>query len=53
MPRKTTERKEKEPIEMNTDEALDYVFGTELADRLRKEAADNDCDDESETSDED
>jgi len=52
MPRKT-ERKEKEPIEMNTDEALDYVFGTEIADRLKQEAGKNDCDDESENSDDD
>lgn len=48
------ERKEKEPIEMNTDEALDYVFGTEIADKLRKEAGKNDREDEqSKSSDED
>jgi len=28
----------KEPIEMNTDEAIDYVFGSEIADELRKQA---------------
>ncbi len=32
------EREQKEPIEMTTDEALDYVFHPEIADRLRREA---------------
>ena len=32
------EREQKEPINMTTDEALDYVFHPEIADRLRREA---------------
>ena len=32
------EREQKEPIEMTTDEALDYVFHDKIADRLRREA---------------
>ena len=32
------EREQKEPIDMTTDEALDYVFHPEIADRLRREA---------------
>jgi hypothetical protein len=31
------EEKQKEPIEMTTDEAIDYVFAPEIADRLRRE----------------
>jgi hypothetical protein len=42
----------KEPIEMTTDEALDYVFAPEIADALRREAAKadppDDCDDSQE-----
>ena len=30
--------KKKEPIEMTTDEAIDYCFGPEIADALRHEA---------------
>ena len=32
------EREQKEPIEMTTDEALDYVFHPEIAEHLRREA---------------
>jgi hypothetical protein len=32
------ERDKKPPIEMTTDEALDYVFGSEIAGELRREA---------------
>ena len=33
------EKKEKQPIDMTTDEALDYVFAPEIAEALRREAA--------------
>ena len=33
------EEKRKEPIEMTTDEAIDYVFAPEIAEALRAEAA--------------
>jgi hypothetical protein len=40
----------KEPIEMTTDEALDYVFHPEIAEALRREAAKDeppdDCDEQ-------
>jgi len=39
---KDTKETEKHPIDMTTDEALDYVFGRELTDELKKEAALND-----------
>lgn len=32
------EEKKKEPIEMTTDEAIDYVFAPEIAEALRREA---------------
>ena len=32
------EKESKRPIDMTTDEAIDYVFGTEIADELRREA---------------
>lgn len=38
MQQKDDEQNKKPPIEMTTDEALDYVFGTEIADELRREA---------------
>ena len=38
MQEKDDEQQKKPPIEMTTDEALDYVFGTEIADELRREA---------------
>ena len=38
MQEKDDEQRKKPPIEMTTDEALDYVFGTEIADELRREA---------------
>jgi hypothetical protein len=31
----------KHPFEMTTDEALDYLFGSEIAERLRQEAGKN------------
>ena len=37
---------QKEPIEMTTDEALDYVFHPEIAKALRTEAAKNNQPDE-------
>jgi hypothetical protein len=38
MQEKDDEQQKKPPIEMTTDEALDYVFGSEIADELRREA---------------
>ena len=32
------EDKRKEPIEMTTDEAIDYVFAPEIAEELRRKA---------------
>jgi hypothetical protein len=32
------EKQDKRPIDMSTDEAIDYVFGSEIAEQLRKEA---------------
>lgn len=32
------DEKRKEPIEMTTDEAIDYVFAPEIAEQLRREA---------------
>jgi len=47
---KSEERKA--PIEMNTDEAIDYVFGSEIAECLRREAGKgSDLDDEPESED--
>jgi hypothetical protein len=40
--------KQKAPIEMTTDEAIDYVFGQEIADYLRREANKGDLSDEPE-----
>jgi hypothetical protein len=36
---KNNKESEKHPMDMTTDEALDYVFGPELADELKKEVA--------------
>ena len=38
MQEKDNEQNKKPPIEMTTDEALDYLFGSELANGLRREA---------------
>jgi len=38
----------KQPIEMTTDEALDYCFGPDLAEALRHEAKGDSDDSESE-----
>lgn len=32
------EKESKRPVDMTTDEAIDYVFGAEIADELRREA---------------
>jgi hypothetical protein len=32
------DEKQKEPIEMTTDEAIDYLFAPEIAEQLRREA---------------
>jgi hypothetical protein len=32
------ENNEKQPIEMTTDEAMDYVFGPEIAEELKRQA---------------
>jgi hypothetical protein len=45
------EKKEKEPIEMTTDEAIDYVFAPEIAEALRKEAGKCEPPEEPETGD--
>ena len=42
---------QKAPIEMTTDEAIDYVFGSEIADCLRREAGKDDLSDEPESED--
>ena len=34
--------KDKHPIEMTTDEAIDYVFAPEIAEQLRREAGKDD-----------
>jgi hypothetical protein len=39
MQQKDDEREEKHPADMTTDEAIDYVFAPEIADALRREAA--------------
>lgn len=38
MQQKDDEQNKKPPIEMTTDEALDYVFGSEIADELKRRA---------------
>ena len=38
MQQKDDEQQKKPPIEMTTDEALDYVFGSEIADELKRQA---------------
>jgi hypothetical protein len=39
MQQKDDEREEKQPVDMTTEEAIDYVFAPEIADALRREAA--------------
>lgn len=51
MQRKDDNREQKHPVEMTTDEALDYVFGTEIADRLRREVQDENDDDPDDSDD--
>jgi hypothetical protein len=41
MQEKDDEQNKKPPVEMTTDEALDYVFGSEIADELRRQAGKN------------
>lgn len=36
------DEKPKEPIEMTTDEAIDYIFAPPIAERLRREAGQTD-----------
>ena len=36
------EEQQKQPIEMTTDEAIDYVFAPEIAEALRREAGKSD-----------
>jgi hypothetical protein len=43
--------KKEHPIEMMTDEALDYVFGSEIAERLRGEAGKDEPPEDSELED--
>jgi len=38
MQQKDDEQHEKPAIEMTTDEALEYVFGNEIAEELRRQA---------------
>ena len=38
MSKKQEEPKEKEPIDMTTDEALDYIFAPEIVAELKREA---------------
>jgi hypothetical protein len=51
MQQKEDKEKQKQPIEMTTDEAIDYVFGQEIADCLRQEAGKNDPEDSEAVSD--
>ena len=37
-----TKENNKEPIEMTTDEALDYLFHPKIAEALRREASEQD-----------
>jgi hypothetical protein len=39
MQEKDTKEDKKHPADMTTDEALDYAFGPEIAEALRREAA--------------
>lgn len=43
------DEKRKEPIEMTTDEAIDYLFAPEIAERLRREAGQIEEPDDSES----
>jgi hypothetical protein len=45
MPEKKDDRETKHPIEMTTDEALDYCLGPEIAERLKREVEDDDPED--------
>ena len=38
MQQKDDEGDKKHPVEMTTDEALDYVFGSEIAEELKRQA---------------
>lgn len=42
MQQKDDEQNKKIPIEMTTDEALEYVFGSEIAEELRRQAGKTD-----------
>jgi len=41
MQQKDDTPKDKQPIDMTTDEAIDYVFAPEIAEALRQEAGKN------------
>ena len=38
MQQKDDEGEKKHPVEMTTDEALEYVFGSEIAEELKRQA---------------
>ena len=38
MQEKDSKESKKHPIDMTTDEALDYVFGSEITEELKREA---------------
>ena len=40
--KETKELEEKQPIDMTTDEAIDYIFAPEIAAELRKKAGKSD-----------
>ena len=49
MQEKDTKEDKKHPVDMTTDEALDYVFGTEIADELKRQAGRDEPPEECET----
>ena len=49
MQKKDDESNKKPPIEMTTDEALDYVFGSEITEELKRQAGKVEAPDECKT----
>jgi hypothetical protein len=49
MQRNDDKETKKHPIEMTTDEALDYCLGPEIAERLKQEIEDDDDPEDSES----
>ena len=49
MQQKDDEEKKKHPVDMTTNEALDYVFGSEIAEELKRQAGKNEPPEECET----